>query len=103
MRVFEVTDNNGEVLALFIADFYARSSKRGGAWMNAYVAQSKLTGEKPVIANHLNITKPGPGSRHYLHLMKLLRCSMNSGTLFMVCFPKFNIHLSRVLECRETL
>ena len=61
VRVFEVTDHNGEVLALFIADFYARPSKRGGAWMNAYVAQSKLTGEKPVIANHLNITKPGHG------------------------------------------
>ena len=88
VRVFEVTDHNGEVLALFIADFYARPSKRGGAWMNAYVTQSKLTGEKPVIANHLNITKPGLGEPTYLHLMKLLRCSMNSGTLFTVCFSQ---------------
>ena len=61
VRVFEIKDHNKEVLALFIADFYARSSKRGGAWMNSYVTQSNLTGEKPVIANHLNITKPGDG------------------------------------------
>ena len=61
VRVFEIKDHNKEVLALFIADFYARPSKRGGAWMNSYVSQSNLTGEKPVIANHLNITKPGDG------------------------------------------
>ena len=61
VRVFEIKDHNKEVLALFIADFYARPSKRGGAWMNSYVTQSNLTGEKPVIANHLNITKPGDG------------------------------------------
>ena len=37
------------------------ASKRGGAWMNAYVAQSGLFGTKPVVANHLNIPKPPPG------------------------------------------
>ena len=36
-------------------------SKRGGAWMNAYVQQSDLFGTKPVVANHLNIPKPPPG------------------------------------------
>ena len=61
VRVFEVYDVNGETLALFIADFYARPSKRGGAWMNAYISQSHLLGTKPVIANHLNITKPTSG------------------------------------------
>ena len=61
VRVFEVFDVNGETLALFIADFYARPSKRGGAWMNAYISQSHLLETKPVIANHLNITKPTTG------------------------------------------
>lgn len=61
VRVFDVYDVNGETLALFIADFYARPSKRGGAWMNAYISQSRLLGTKPVIANHLNITKPTSG------------------------------------------
>src|SRR3546814_11988008 len=40
---------------------YARPSKRGGAWMNSYVDQSKLTGFLPVVANHLNIPKPADG------------------------------------------
>ena len=61
VRAFEVTDHDGETLAYFIADFYARSSKRGGAWMNAYVSQSKLLDNKPVVANHQNIQKPPVG------------------------------------------
>ena len=61
VRVFEVFDVDGSALALFIADFYARQSKRGGAWMNAYVSQSELMGSKPVVANHLNIPKPPTG------------------------------------------
>ncbi len=58
VQVFEVFDADGSTLALFIFDPYARPSKRGGAWMNAYVSQSNLEGNKPVVANHLNITKP---------------------------------------------
>ena len=61
VRVFEVFDEDGSPLALFLADFYARSSKRGGAWMNAYVGQSRLKGNQPVIANHLNVVKPPEG------------------------------------------
>jgi peptidyl-dipeptidase Dcp len=61
IRVFQVFNEDGSVLALFIFDGYARSSKRGGAWMNAYVSQSKLKGNKPVIANHMNVVKPPKG------------------------------------------
>jgi peptidyl-dipeptidase Dcp len=61
VRVFEVSDKDGKPLALFLGDYYARSSKRGGAWMNAYVRQSELLGFKPVVANHLNIPKPEAG------------------------------------------
>ena len=61
VRVFEVIDVNGSTLGMFIADFYARPSKRGGAWMNSYVSQSGLTGKLPIVANHLNITKPSAG------------------------------------------
>ncbi len=61
VRVFEVFDSVGTTLGLFIADFYARPSKRGGAWMNAYVSQSDLLNTQPVVANHLNITKPPEG------------------------------------------
>ena len=61
VRVFEVYDRDGKPLALFLGDYYARPSKRGGAWMNVYVQQSDLFGTKPVVANHLNIPKPPPG------------------------------------------
>ncbi|PIQ38429.1 MAG: dipeptidyl carboxypeptidase II [Lysobacterales bacterium CG17_big_fil_post_rev_8_21_14_2_50_64_11] len=61
VRVFDVFDADGSQLAIFIADYYARPSKRGGAWMNAYVSQSGLMGTHPVVANHLNIPKPPAG------------------------------------------
>ena len=58
VRVFDVFDKDGSPLAIFIADYYARPNKNGGAWMSEYVEQSGLTGDKPVVANHLNIPKP---------------------------------------------
>ncbi len=59
--VYDVFDRDGSRLAIFIFDPYARDSKRGGAWMNSYVSQSKLEGTRPVVANHQNITKPPAG------------------------------------------
>src|SRR5437868_15109284 len=61
VRVFDVFDRDGKQLAIFIGDYYARPSNRGGAWMNAYIEQSQLFGFKPVVANHLNIPKPPAG------------------------------------------
>ena len=61
VRVWEAFDAGGEPLGLFIGDFYARPSKRGGAWMNAYVSQSHLLGTLPVVGNHLNVPKPPEG------------------------------------------
>jgi peptidyl-dipeptidase Dcp len=60
VRVFDVFDSSGQ-LGLFVADFYARDSKRGGAWMNSFVSQSHLLGTKPVVLNTLNIAKPADG------------------------------------------
>ena len=61
VRVFEVFDADGTGLGLFLADYYARPSKRGGAWMNSLVKQSHLLGTRPVVVNNLNIVKPPPG------------------------------------------
>ncbi len=61
VRVYDVFEADGSQLAIFIADMYARPSKRGGAWMNSYVAQSRLFGTKPVVANHLNVPPPPAG------------------------------------------
>ena len=60
-RVFEVCDEDGSGLGLFIADFYARESKRGGAWMNELVEQSRLLGAKAIVVNNLNVAKPPAG------------------------------------------
>ena len=61
VRVWEVRNADGSVLALFIEDMYARPSKRGGAWAMSYVSQSDLMGTRPVSANHLNIPRPPEG------------------------------------------
>ena len=61
VRVFDVFDTDGKQLAILLIDYYARASKQGGAWMNEYVTQSALTGDLPVVGNHLNIPQPPAG------------------------------------------
>jgi peptidyl-dipeptidase Dcp len=61
MAAYEVFNEDGSPLALFLIDFYARPNKRGGAWADAYVLQNGLAGTKPVIGNHLNVPKPPEG------------------------------------------
>ncbi len=61
VRVFEVSGADGKPLALFLADYFARDNKQGGAWESTYVNQSGLLRHRTVVANHLNIDKPQPG------------------------------------------
>ena len=68
VRVWEVRDEDGTGLGLFLGDYYTRESKRGGAWMNSLVEQSSLLGTRPVVINNLNITKPAPGEPTLLSL-----------------------------------
>ncbi len=60
-RAFEVCNEDGSKLGLFIGDFYTRDSKRGGAWMNNLVDQNFLFNQLPVVVNNLNIPKPPEG------------------------------------------
>ena len=60
--VYELFEEDGSKLGLFYADFYARKSKRGGAWMSNFVTQSHLYKQKPVIYNVMNIVKPAAGT-----------------------------------------
>ncbi|MFE7545138.1 M3 family metallopeptidase [Streptomyces platensis] len=60
-HVYEVHDADGSPLGLYIGDFHTRESKRGGAWMDSLVAQSKLLGQRPVVVNNLNVAKPPAG------------------------------------------
>ncbi|AIY44153.1 Dipeptidyl carboxypeptidase Dcp [Collimonas arenae] len=61
VRVFEVFNADDSALGLFLFDPFARDNKQGGAWMNTYVAQSRLFGTKPVVSNNINIAKPPAG------------------------------------------
>jgi len=60
-RAFEVNNEDGSKVGLFIGDFYTRDSKRGGAWMNNLVDQNFLFGQLPVVVNNLNVPKPPAG------------------------------------------
>lgn len=59
VKAYELFDVDGESLAIFYADYFARDGKRGGAWMSSFVGQSGLLNQKPVIVNVMNIPK-GP-------------------------------------------
>lgn len=61
VRVFEVYDRDGSPLGLFYCDYFKRDNKSGGAWMDNIIQQSKLLGNKPVIYNVCNFSKPVPG------------------------------------------
>jgi peptidyl-dipeptidase Dcp len=61
VRVFEVFNSDNSQLGLFLVDWYARDNKRGGAWMNSFVEQSRLLRNRPVVINNLNVAKPPGG------------------------------------------
>jgi len=67
-RAFEVSNENGTPLGLFIGDFFTRDSKRGGAWMNSLVKQNHLLNQLPVVVNNLNVPKPPAGQPALLTL-----------------------------------
>lgn len=74
VRVFEIRDAENKLVALFLGDYFARSSKRSGAWMSAFQSQHKLplkngkTGEMPIIYNVCNFAKPADGKPALLSL-----------------------------------
>ena len=62
VRVWEVKDASGRHQALFYGDYFARTSKRSGAWMTSLRDQQKLDGEvTPLIINVCNFTKGADG------------------------------------------
>lgn len=74
VRTFEIQDGNGKIVAVFLADFFARPSKRSGAWMSSFQSQHKLRlkngreGELPIIYNVCNFAKPSQGKPALLSL-----------------------------------
>ena len=61
VRAWKVT-RDGQDLALFLGDYFARSSKRSGAWCSAMRSQQKLAGNiRPIVVNVCNFAKPAQG------------------------------------------
>ncbi len=67
-RVFEVRNADDSTVGLFILDLYTRDTKRGGAWMNSIVSQSRLRGTQTIVVNNLNVPKPAAGQPTLLTL-----------------------------------
>jgi len=61
VRIFEVKNEDGSPVGLYLLDLYTRDSKRGGAWMNDLVAQNTLLDQPVVVVNNLNVPKPAAG------------------------------------------
>ena len=61
-KAYEVINKKGKVIGILYQDFYARSSKRAGAWMSAYRKQENIDKEiLPVITMVCNFSKPAKG------------------------------------------
>ena len=67
---FKVTDADGSLIGILLTDYFPRSTKRGGAWMNNFVNQEVLDGKdiRPVIVNVGNFSKPVDGKPGLLTL-----------------------------------
>ncbi len=61
VQVFEVANEDGSPLGLFLYDLYTRDSKHGGAWMNPLISQNTLLDQPTVVVNNHNVPKPAPG------------------------------------------
>jgi len=61
VRVWEVREADGSKVGLYYADWFARPTKRPGAWMNSLRVQSGLLGESPIVVNNQNIPPPAAG------------------------------------------
>ncbi|GEO85717.1 MULTISPECIES: M3 family metallopeptidase [Alphaproteobacteria] len=74
VRVFEIRDRDDTLIAMFLGDYFARPSKRSGAWMSSFQSQHKLplkngtVGEIPIIYNVCNFAKPEAGKPALLSL-----------------------------------
>ncbi|MCH1883420.1 M3 family metallopeptidase [Agrococcus sp. ARC_14] len=62
VRVFEVRNEDGSEVGLYLLDLYTRDAKRGGAWMNPLIQQNTLLGHPTVVMNNLNVPKPPAGT-----------------------------------------
>ena len=70
VEAFKVSDADGSLIGVILTDYFPRSTKRGGAWMNNFVNQEIIDGveTRPVIVNVGNFAKPVDGKPSLLTL-----------------------------------
>ena len=69
VRIFEIHDRNKRLVGLFLGDYFARQSKRSGAWMSSFQQQHRLNGHQiPIVYNVMNFAKPPEGKPALLSL-----------------------------------
>jgi peptidyl-dipeptidase Dcp len=95
VRTFEVFDADGSGLGLFLADLFTRDSKRGGAWQNTFVQQSRLRGTRPVAVVNMNLNRSPAGEPALLTVDEVTTLFHEFGhalhTLFSdVRYPRFS-------------
>ena len=58
VKAWEVTGPDGRHIGLFLGDYFARTSKRSGAWMSSFRSQEKLSGDiRPIVVNVMNFSQ----------------------------------------------
>ncbi len=93
-RIFEVSNEDGSPVGLFVYDLYTRDSKRGGAWMNELVGQNTLLDQPVVVVNNHNVPKPAAGQPTLLSFDEVNTLFHEfghalHGLFARVTFPKF--------------
>ncbi len=81
-RAWEVKDDEGIHVGLFIGDYFARASKHSGAWMTSLRDQENLAGDIAAELSSTSAISPSRSqeSRHCSHSTTRVRCSTNSAT-----------------------
>ncbi|HRP98891.1 MAG TPA: M3 family metallopeptidase [Terrimesophilobacter sp.] len=95
VRVFEVRNEDGSEVGLFVYDLYTRDSKRGGAWMNELIGQNELLEHPVVVVNNHNVPKPAAGEPTLLTYDEVNTLFHEfghalHGLLARVTYPKFS-------------
>ena len=68
VKVYEVFDSENKHLSMFMTDYYARAGKRQGAWMFVFQEANGTNGNRPIVYNVGNFTKPAAGNPSLLTL-----------------------------------
>ena len=62
VKVYEVQNADGSLVGVFLHDNFSRATKRGGAWMSNFRAQSMIDGAiTPIVVNNNNFAKGAEG------------------------------------------